>query len=505
MVVTLIALTALGGLAVWGHHTGWKIPKFSELNGGAQEEQDDWCAEHGVPESQCVECNPALLPRGKEYGWCKKHGVAECPLEHPDVAQLDKTPKITDEDFDRAERTLACDNRPENNPKCKLNKRRIQFASQKAVEKAGIDIAPVWQSPMIEAITANGEITYDQTRVARLSSRVSGTVWWVGKAIGDRVKRGDVLALIDAAEVGKAKSDLLQALALVEQKTRAKEAVDKLIKEGVYQQGSLHEVEANAALREAEIRLVAAEQALMNLGLAITSNELKGLSPKELAKRLQFLGLPSEMATDPAYQTTTSNLFPLRATLDGVVVACDVVAGPPVDTAKQLFVIADTSNMWLNLDVRLEDTKRLMLGQPVYFRPDAKSTEVFGSVAWISTAVDEKTRTVKVRAELPNPDGRLKAFTFGSGRIILREEKNAIVVPNEAVHWEGCCYVVFVRDKNYLKDGSPKVFHVRIVRPAAKDETNTEIIAGVLPGEVVASKGSGTLRSELLKNNLGEG
>ena len=52
---------------------------------------------------------------------------------------------------------------------------------------------------------------------------------------------------------------------------------------------------------------------------------------------------------------------------------------------------------------------------------------------------------------------------------------------------------------------SPKVFHVRTVRLGAKNEKFTEIIAGVLPGEVVATKGSDVLRAELLKNNLGEG
>jgi multidrug efflux pump subunit AcrA (membrane-fusion protein) len=71
------------------------------------------------------------------------------------------------------------------------------------------------------------------------------------------------------------------------------------------------------------------------------------------------------------------------------------------------------------------------------------------NVSWISTSVDEKTRTLKVRANLTNPKGRLRASTFGQGRIILREEKRAIVVPNEAVHWEGDCHVAFVRDKHY--------------------------------------------------------
>ena len=250
---------------------------------------------------------------------------------------------------------------------------------------------------------------------------------------------------------------------------------------------------------------MAAEQALINLGLPVAHDELKSLEPHELAKRLQFLGLPDEMASNSAYHTTTSNLFPLKASIDGVVVQREVVAGDVVDTAKPLFVVADTSQMWLNLDVRAEEASRLALGQPVRFTTDARKQEVTGSVAWISTSIDEKTRTVRVRANLSNANGSLRANLFGPGRIILREEKNAIAVPNEAVHWEGCCHIVFVRDKNYLAEDAPKVFHVRKVRVGAIDGPNTEIIAGVLPGEVIAAKGSGILRSELLKNNLGAG
>ena len=113
-----------------------------------------------------------------------------------------------------------------------------------------------------------------------------------------------------------------------------------------------------------------------------------------------------------------------------------------------------------------------------------------------------------MRVELPNPDGRHHARTFGTAQIVVREEPKAVVVPSEAVHWEGDCHVVFVRDKNF-DQSEYKVFHVRKVRPGAKNVTPsgsvTEIIAGVLPGELVATTNSGILRGELLKNNLGAG
>ncbi|MFT3879705.1 MAG: hypothetical protein QM703_08595 [Gemmatales bacterium] len=82
--------------------------------------------------------------------------------------------------------------------------------------------------------------------------------------------------------------------------------------------------------------------------------------------------------------------------------------------------------------------------------------------------MDEKTRTVSVRAELENKGGVLRANAFGTGKVILRDEQNAIAVPNDAVQWEGDCFVVFVRDKNYFKKDAPKFFHVRTVRPGTR-------------------------------------
>jgi cobalt-zinc-cadmium efflux system membrane fusion protein len=204
-------------------------------------------------------------------------------------------------------------------------------------------------------------------------------------------------------------------------------------------------------------------------------------------------------------KTTTGNLLAITAPFDGVVVARDVVVGEVVDNKKLLLVVVDTSRMWLNLSVHLEDARQVVVGQKVHFRPDGSKDEVIGPVAWISPEADSKTRTVKVRVVLPNTEGRLRANSFGTGKILLREEHQAVVVPNSAVHWEGCCHIVFVRDKDYLKPGAPKVFHTRTVRLGAKNDQHTEIIAGVLPGEVVATRGSGTLRAQLLRSNLGEG
>jgi cobalt-zinc-cadmium efflux system membrane fusion protein len=506
---TLLVLGILGGVAYWGHHTGWTISKFSSLTGAARAEKDDWCGEHGVPESLCVECNPGLLPKPKDYGWCSRHGVQDCPLEHPDVAQVLSEPRVARDDLERARRALDFARRPENSKRCKVHPRRIQFASQGAFERAGVGMMAASTAAVEETVAASGEITYDPTRLAALSAPVPGRLWRVDQEIGQAVRKGDVLALVGAAEVGKAKAEFLTALAQVELRTKTLERLDAAGR-GVARRQVL---EAEAALREAQVRLVSAQQALVNLGLPLRADDMRGLTPDEAGRRMQFLGLPPALvnALDP--RTTTGNLVPVRSPLDGVVVSRKAVAGEMVDASKTLFVVADTGRLWLTLNVRQEDLKPfrekdpglLLGGKLVRFQPDGTTHLATGTVSWVSTAADEKTRTLQVRVDLANPGGWLRANTFGAGAIVLREEKEAVVVPSEAVHWDGNCHVVFVRDKDFLRKDAPKVFHVRVVRPGVKDDRNTEIIAGVLPGEVVAAKGSGVLRAELLKNNLGEG
>ncbi len=500
---TILVFVALGGIGFWGHRTGWKPPKFSALFGNSGPTTDVWCQTHNVPESQCVECDPKLVPLGTDFGWCKEHGVHQCPFCHPEIAQVKQPPEVTLEDLQRASRALSAKQRIENASACALYRRRIQFVSVDAVRRAGVDVDLVERRPMVETVVTNGEITYDQTRVAHLASRLPGTVWRVYRNVGQNVREGDVLALVDAVGVGQAKSELLDALAHAEFQQETVERLEPLVERQIIPGSRM--LEAQTGLEQAEIRLRRAQQSLANLGLNVSVEDLKHLGQTDRADQIRFIGIPREMRDSLVGASASANLIPLVAPLDALVIDNHVVAGESVDSTKVLFELADTSKLWLTLNVSLEDAAYLTVGQPVHFEPDGSRDEVTGRLAWISTDVDRQTRTVTVRADLTNPDGKLRNETFGVGRIVLRSEEHAIVVPSEAVHWDGTCSVVFVRDKNYFEPGSPKLFHTRTVRPGMRRDGYTEIIAGLLPGETVATKGSSVLRSQILKNNLGAG
>src|SRR5262249_25815378 len=142
--------------------------------------------------------------------------------------------------------------------------------------------------------------------------------------------------------------------------------------------------------------------------------------------------------------------------------------GEAADPHKVLFIVADTRRMRLTLHVRPEDANKLKPGQKVCFQHAGHEGSDTGTLVWISPAADEKTRTIPVRVDFPNPTERHQANTFGTAKVILREEPKAVVVPLSAVHWEGDCQVVFVRDKHFETPNGPKVFHVRKVRLGAR-------------------------------------
>lgn len=500
---TSLVLAALAGVFYVGHQYQWQMPKFSTLIGSKAAAVDDWCKEHNVPESICVECNPKLMPKEPDYGFCLVHGVHNCPIEHPDVAQLKEppAPMLLQAAATRAAAALATLPRKENNSRCKLYQSRIQFASLESVEQAGVEVDLAQQGRIIESIAAGGEIIYDPTRKASLASRQPGSVWTIEKNLGDQVSRGEVLAVIDAKAVGEAKTQLLRALAeekLQQQNVlRLEQARDAI--------SGARLLEARAALSKAIADVLSAEQTLRNQGIPVRADELRSLDEPAALRELRFLGIPEPIRAKLDEATATANLLPIVAPIDGVVVRRDVSLGEVVDSTQVLFEVADTRNMWLQLSVPLENLDHIALGQRVQFTPDGSRRTIEGHLDWISTTADPHTRMIRARAVLDNTAGTLRDQTFGTGKIVLRDEPDAVLVPENATSWEGCCQVVFVRDRRYFEKGSPKVFHVRSVRLGASHNGMAEVIAGLLPGEVIATSGSDVLRAQLLKNGLGAG
>lgn len=383
---------------------------------------------------------------------------------------------------------------PPDGPSALRREVTIAFDSADAVDGLGIAIAPAWPGPITEAVEAPGEVGFDTALVARVGPRSAGVVWRVAKKAGDPVAAGEPLALLDATEAGRAKADFQQALAQV--RLRGKTLAGLRAAAKVVSAQAVREAEA--ALAESETRLVAATQALANLDLTVNPADYRDLSLDDVVARMRLVGIPPDTPDlDP--KSATANLIPVRAPFAGVVLSADAVAGEMAEPGRPLFVVADPRRVWVTLHVRADDAARVTPGQAVRFRTDGSAEEFGGKVEWVGRAADEATLTVPVRAAVPNDAGRLRAGTLGQGRVALRREAKAVLVPHDAVQLFRGTPVVFVRHHDYLKPGGPKAFHARSVRVGARDAENTEILSGLAGGEVVATRGSTILLGELTR------
>jgi cobalt-zinc-cadmium efflux system membrane fusion protein len=380
----------------------------------------------------------------------------------------------------------------------------VSFPSREAMDRTGIELVPVEERPVVSEIVASGVVQYDQRNVAQLSARVPGSVWRVEKHLGDVVRKGDVLLLVESRDVGRLKADFLNALVAHESR-REQLAILEEVKGAVLGRQIR---EAKAALREARNHLTNAEQALVNLGLDVSIAAYEPLDDETRARRIRTAGLPEPLLRTVDASVVTSNLLPLCAPFDGVVIGREAVVGEVVDPAAPIFEVADVSTMWVVLNVSKEHAGRVALGQPLRFRPDGVADEFESRVSWISTGVDEATRTLQVRAEIPvvagssaGPGASLRANTFGTGRIELDRRGTALLVPRRSVQWDGSRWVVFV-------PAGETAFAARPVRPGVQQGEWIEIVgdsAGGPPPTHVVGAGSHVLKSQLMLDRMEAG
>ena len=374
----------------------------------------------------------------------------------------------------------------------------VQFGSEEAVARTGIELVPVESRPMASELVASGVVQYDQRHIAQLSARVPGSVYRVEKHLGDTVRRGDVLLVLESGRVGELKADFLNALVAHEARREQLTILEEV--QGAVMGRQLRE--ARSALREARNQLTIAEQALVNLGLDVVIADYEPLDDRARAARLRTVGLPESLvaAIDP--ERITSNLLPLSAPFDGIVIGRDAVVGEVVDPTEPIFEVADVSTMWIVLNVSKEDAGKVELGQRVRFLPDGAADEHESRVSWISTEVNEQSRTLEVRAEIGNAArAALRANTFGKGRIEIDRRGSALVVPRKCVQWDGSRWVVFVPE-------GPTRFAARPVRTGLEQGDLVEILgdfAGTSVPTHVVGAGSHVLKSQLLLERMEAG
>ena len=397
----------------------------------------DWCREHGLPESKCTRCNPDLVSGFREAGdYCEEHGFPEsaCPVCHPM-----KPPE----------------------PGLMWSGIEIRIRSEELDRAAGFGVTPARDARMASALDVTARIAYHQDRVADVRPLVAGVVREVAVELGASVEAGAPLFTLESAEVGGLQARL----------------------------GAAKERVSTARSQHQRLSALRAESAASQRDVELASQELG-------AAKAERRAIQSSISLTGA--TGKVGRFTVTAPLAGMVVARPAVLGLYAGGEEPLATIADTSVMWVLLDVPEADAPTVRPGQRVTVRIEGTARTFGGTVDWVAPAVDPRTRTVTARATVANPDGLLRDRQLARARIELGPRAAAVAVPLDALQRVEGAHMVFVRK-------APLVYEPRVVEPGRISEDLVEVTGSLVAGDPVVVTGAFLLRTELLPGSIGAG
>ena len=346
--------------------------------------------------------------------------------------------------------------------------------SEEALANVTIRTAKVTRQRVVDALRLPAEVRPHPDKIAHITPLVASQVTEVKVKPGDRVKKGQALALLKSVQLGEARAEIAQARAALDVAKDQLKRQEQLMDAGIGAQKSY--VEAQGAAKQAQAALAAA------------------------ATRAQVYG-----GGGGSGATTV-----VKSPLDGTVVERHATAGEVAAPEQDLFVIADIDPVWVVGRAYESDLPQVRVGAPAMVRLKAYPERSWeGNIAYVAPTLDERTRTAEVRVELANPDGVLKPGSFatilpvgaagnagavGDGGAA----RGVLAVPAGAVQRDGERFLAFVsKDK--------KRFEQRVVLVGSRGREYVEILSGLAEGELVVVEGTFILKSEAAKHEMGGG
>jgi len=342
-----------------------------------------------------------------------------------------------------------------------------------------IETETLFPGPLASRVTATGQLIIPEDQVAVIGPVHEGRLVRFHVGQGSRVRQGQHLADLESADVDAAKADYLRAMAEMENVRRVSESETKLAESTYERVKLLYERTITA-----EKNLLAAETDLEVARSNAASSMASARADLQTARRtLQILGLTAaeidSFNTSPDAKAT----FSLVSPIDGTVVERNATIGATVGADTDVFRIIDPSQLWIDANVFEKDVARVALDQMVNVTvPAYPGLQLSGKVIFISSEVDPETRTVNVRTQVDNADGKLKVGMFANIGIQVNSQRRALAVPRTAVLTDGADDVVFVATANG--------YEKRVVALGIKSDDRVEIRAGLAAGDKVVVKGN---------------
>jgi RND family efflux transporter MFP subunit len=333
-----------------------------------------------------------------------------------------------------------------------------QLAKEPSPESVrNMPVLAVQQAGVPDLLEAVGTVQAAQT--SDLASQMMGTIVEVSAHAGDRVRRGQVLAVIDDSQ--------------------PRAAVERATAGGTAAQQQLVATDSDLALAESTLKRYQ------------TLYERKALSPQEfdevkarqqaaLARRDMAKAGQAQAQAALSQARTFLDYTRIRAPFDGIVTEKKADSGTLASPGMPIFTVEDVRRYRLEATVNENDLRYVRTGQQVSVVIDALDNVVLkGKVVQIVPAADPASRTFLVKIELP-ADARLRSGLFGRAQF-SRGERQALLIPGTAVVERGQLQGVFVLDQN-------KVASLRYITLGKPSGAEVEVLAGLQDGERIVAK-----------------
>lgn len=326
----------------------------------------------------------------------------------------------------------------------------------------------------VQQIAAVGRVTLPPSKISKVGSRVEGRIlrWFV--KMGQRVRRGQALALIDSPAVGRARANYLRRSAFYRLTKIEYKRTKGLKRTGLASAKRL--LAARVALQRAEINFRSARAQLRILGVSVSSK-------RKIDKITGRFVLPAPSA--------------------GEVTSKSQALGAWVNPQSAILQIEDRKQVWVLLEVYARDVPYVRIGQKVHFYGPGLHQHLQGKISYMASRFDHGAQTLEVRVVLPNSQGKLRPNQFlyaliDGGPKAKQPSRGikALLIPEDAIQRIGQGQVVFV------VGDEPGHYQVRTVVTVEAPRGQVRVLYGLKPGEVVVVKGSFILKSELMRASL---
>ena len=335
------------------------------------------------------------------------------------------------------------------------------WLTEAQIRGARLVIEPAGPRTLAVRVVTSGRVAFDEERVAHVFSPVSGRVTKVVATYGQRIGKGDPLAVIESPDLGSAWSDLIKARA-----DRVAAEHELVRQENLFEHHAAAERDYEAAQDNAAKAKAEVERAQLRLRMLHASDS--GPATQEYFLRAPISGEIVNRTAPPGLE------------VQGMLAAANVVA--------ELFTVGDIDRVWIWGDVYERDLGKVRRGQKVEISSVAYPGRVVaGIVDFVGSALDAQTHTAKIRCAVANPDRALKPEMFVALSIEI-DRRDTLALPRTAVLRSGDRQAVYVEDGK-TDDGRMR-FRERWIELGEADGGWVGIRSGLSPGERVVVSGS---------------